>query len=162
MSTMIFLNSMVTGPVLNSNSVKDYKPLVKEEKSDTNKPISFYSKQDALPMAEYAKEGKTILNNSFFKTASQEEVMKDIAKYKNNPDMQAKTIFYALMASGNGMGTNEEGMNAAIYSINAKNLPLVEKYVKERIGVSLSEYIDSELSKGESKDLYRHINQFKK
>ena len=66
------------------------------------------------------------------------------------------------MASGNGMGTNEEGMNAAIYSINAKNLPLVEKYVKERIGVSLSEYIDSELSKGESKDLYRHINQFKK
>lgn len=157
----MFLNLMATGPVTYTHN--SYKELAKS--TQQQQPINFQTantNETKVELADFAKEGKTTLNNSFMPKASQEEIITHLKKHKSNPAKQAKAIVGTMLSSGHGLGTYEIGIQTAVYAINKKNLSFVEQEIKEQTGVSLSEYIDSELSKGESKDLYRHINQFKK
>ncbi len=98
----------------------------------------------------------------FGKGATKDEISEYINKYKDDPARQAWVIGYIIDRSVNGWGTNETGLKAAIYAINKENIAMVNKFLQENRGMTIKEQIADELNDEEAKDLYRHINQFKK
>ena len=142
MSVMLLTNTMVTGPVLfgdksASSSKIDLKKTFSKI-SSLNAPTqaansSSYSKLD---YANYTKAGKTVLNTSFAPKASQDEVMMHLKSLSANPEKQAMEIVDTFLASGKGIGTNENGMKGAAYSINGQNIKFVDKFMQEKLGVS--------------------------
>ena len=168
MSAMLLTNTMITGPVLYGDNNSSGLKLNFTKNSPSTSSTKTVSKQHSgsnvnkIEIAEFAKQGKTTLNTSFMPKATQEEVMSYLKGLESKPEMQANAIVNTLLSSGSGLGTYETGMNAAVYALNGKNLQLVDKIMQEKAGVSLKDYLNSELSSSESKDLFRHINQYQK
>ena len=80
-----------------------------------------------------------------------------------DPGARAEKIIAAILdASGRGIGTREQCMAAAIYSINNETYPMVQETMKKFFGLTIEELLKAELSEYDAKDLYRHLNQFKK
>lgn len=114
-----------------------------------------------ITRSEIQKINSMVMPMIFMTSASGEEIHAFLKQYDEQPEKQAKMIADMIEISALGMGTNEVGMSAAVYYINEKTYPLVVKEFAQK-GTSIEAMLNDELSETESKDLFRHLNQFKK
>lgn len=152
---------------LGGSGAPNYSPMTSKFKKDVSihttakeKEEKTVNKENGAPKNERQKINSMIMPLCS-KAASGEEIHAFLDGYKNNPEKTATLIADIIQKSALGMGTNEVGMSAAIYYINNETYPLVQKVLAKE-GLSIEEIMDDELSESESKDLHRHINQFKK
>ena len=85
-----------------------------------------------------------------------------LSKYSDNPEKHANAIVSMLENSSIGFRTNEAGIRGGVYSVNRQNYPFVVASIEKNFSCSLEDFLASELSDEETKDLLRHLNQFKK
>ena len=151
-----------------TSTSKDNVSIHTQAKNIKSEPIQQANPQTTNTIAnndKFTKEEGHQINKMaypiFSSGASGQEIVDFINQYKDNPKKQAKIIASILDASGRGMGTREQCMAAAVYSINNETYPMVQESMKKILGLTIEELLSDELSESESQDLFRHLNQFK-